>query len=369
MTEGPQDPFSSQEPTPPEDASGPELPEPKNEPEAVPRRRAGDSNPVKRRLVTALLGLYAVSAIAAAAVLWRAQIKSDDKDIDLKPAKGILASMKKKDGVAMIAISGPIYRSEGGRMFEKGAQQWARRIEKMAKRDDVKAIVLAINSPGGSVGAVQELHSVIKRVRKEHDKPIVAHLGDVAASGGYYLAAACDRVVAHPGTLVGSIGVIFSNMNLEGVFGKIGVKMRVIKSGKMKDIGSAHRPMTPEEKALLQELIDNSYGQFFSAVASGRKMEDAKLKPLADGRIFTGEQALENGLVDDLGDTYDAVLVAAKLGGLEDEQPKIIRGGESFSSMFEMFESRLRVMRSPELAAIKEIRSMAYHGLEYRWAN
>ncbi|MFH2204204.1 MAG: signal peptide peptidase SppA [Elusimicrobiota bacterium] len=342
--------------------------EPEKPPEPrLMNRRASDLHPIKRRLVMSLVGLYAVSVIAAAAVLWRSQSMrsgGDGKGIDLKPVAGMLAN---KDAVGMLTISGPIYRSEGGRMFERGVQQWGRHIEKLAKKKEVKAIVISINSPGGSVGAVQELYDTILRVKKEHKKPVVAHLGDVAASGGYYLAITCDHIVAHPGTLLGSIGVIFSNVNVEGLLTKVGIKSRVIKSGKMKDIGSMSRPMTEEERALMQELIDNAYAQFLGAVVKGRKQPASKIRPLADGRIFTGQQALELGLIDSLGDSHAAVMLAAKLGGIKDAEPRIIRGSDGLSNFMELLDSRWGGLFSARSAALQEFKQWGYHGLEYRW--
>jgi len=141
----------------------------------------------------------------------------------------------------------------------------------------------------------------------------------------------------------------------------------VIKSGKMKDIGSMSRPMTQEEQDLLQALIDNAYGQFLGAVVKGRKLPEAQIRPLADGRIFTGEQGLENGLVDQLGDSYSAVLLAAKLGGIKDKKPKVVRDGDSFASIIEMLDSKMTMMRAPELGIISEFKQFTYHGLEYRW--
>ncbi len=337
----------------------------------LPMRRASDAHPIKRKLVMSLAGLYAVSVIAAAVVLWRSHSSQNGEDgkgsVDLKPMVGLLSGAKKKDGVGLLTISGPIYRSAGGRMFERGVQQWGRKLTKLAKKKNVKAIVININSPGGSVGAVQELYTTILRVKKEYKKPIVAHLGDVAASGGYYLAVTCDKIVAHPGTLVGSIGVIFNNVNIEGLLSKIGVKSRVIKSGKMKDIGSMSRPMTKEEHALLQALIDNAYGQFLGAVVEGRKLPEEHIRPLADGRIFTGAQALENGLVDELGDSYSAILLAARLGGIKDKKPKVIRDTDGLSTFMDMLQSRWPWAKSTEVSVLSEIRQWTYHGLEYRW--
>ncbi len=332
-------------------------------------RRVSDVRPIKRKLVTALVALYAVSVIAAGAVLWRSQVRKDasSDDVSLSPARSILSSLSKKPAVGMLSISGPIYQPQSKSVFEKGVGQWGRRLERLAKREEVKAIVITINSPGGSVGAVQELYSVIRRVRKKYDKPIVAHLGDIAASGGYYLAATCDQIVAHPGSLVGSIGVIFSFSNIEELFKKIGIKSQVIKSGKMKDIGSMTRPMTPEERKLLQDLIDNAYGQFLGAVVDGRKRPESEIRPLADGRIFTGEQAMKVGLIDALGDSYEAVKIAAKLGGIQDEDPKVVRDSESLSSILELFETKLAFLRAPEFSLLRELRQQHYTGLEYRW--
>ena len=179
----------------------PEVPSPGSvpAPEPAPPPKAAPSK--KRRLVASLIALYALSIVAAAFLLWRGQPKEEDGGERFGTAAVLLG--KKKDAVGIVTIQGPIYRSSSGRVFERGVEQWTRKLRRMAKRKDVKALVLQINSPGGSVGAVQELYSMIRRVRNEYDKPIVAHLGDVAASGGYYIAAACDKIVSHPGSLLG----------------------------------------------------------------------------------------------------------------------------------------------------------------------
>jgi protease-4 len=234
----------------------------------------------------------------------------------------------------------------------------------------VKAIVLDINSPGGSVGAVQEIYSRILRVKKTKHIPFVALFGDVAASGGYYIASACDKIVAHPGTLTGSIGVIFEVQNMEGLFSKIGFKMDPIKSGAHKDIGSPARPMTPEERKILQDLIDDAYGQFVQAVADGRKMKVEEVKPLADGRIYSGTQALSNHLVDQLGDSHDALMLAAQLGGIKDEEPKIRRDAEGLNNLMELIESRARISLGlgPIEVPLPEAMSPRAHGMLYLWS-
>jgi protease-4 len=243
-----------------------------------------------------------------------------------------------------------------------------RHIKAMSEAKGVKAIILDIDSPGGSVGAVQEVYSQIQRIRKEKHIPFVAVFGDIAASGGYYIASACDKIVAHPGTLTGSIGVIFSVSNLEGLFGKVGYKMEAIKSGKFKDIGSPARAMTVEERRLLQEMIDDAYGQFLKAVADGRNGPLDKVRLLADGRIYTGQQALRTDppLVDKLGDSDDAVAWAAQLGGIKGK-PRVRHEADHFSDIFEMLDSRFHGVLEGHASILDSLKPSDHVGLEYRW--
>jgi protease-4 len=183
--------------------------------------------------------------------------------------------------------------------------------------DGVKAIILRVDSPGGGVGPSQEIYREIMRIRSSSKKKVVTSMGSVAASGGYYIACASDRIVANPGTITGSIGVIMQFSNLEDLLKKIGVKGVVIKSGEHKDIGSPFREMTPEEKKLMQEVLDNVHQQFIQAVADGRKLDKSKVAEIADGRIMTGEQAKNLGLVDQLGNLQDTIDITAKLVGIE----------------------------------------------------
>ena len=318
---------------------------------------------VKRRLILGLLGLNALSLLAAGVLLSRG--KSDGaKGGD--GAKALLSS-DFKDAVGWVSVRGPIYASESGKPWERGSEQIARRIEQLAEMKNVKAIVLDINSPGGSVGAVQEIYSRIQRVKRERRIPFIAVFGDIAASGGYYIASACDKIVAHPGTLTGSIGVIFEVSNLEGLFAKIGFKMDPIKSGKHKDIGSPARAMTPQERHILQALIDDAYGQFVQAVADGRKLPVETVKPLADGRIYSGHQALGLHLVDQLGDSRDALMLAARLGGIKDAKPKVKREAEPLDNLFELLQSRARLAFGAGPAGILPAALSAPAGLMYLW--
>jgi protease-4 len=180
----------------------------------------------------------------------------------------------------------------------------------------IKAIVLRIDSPGGAVAPTQEIFDELQKVRQK--KPLIASMGGMATSGGYYIAAACEKIVANPGTLTGSIGVIMQLNNVEELMKKIGIKGYNIKSGANKDIGSPFQALSPEGQAILQSLVDNVHGQFVTAVAKGREMDEAVVKKLADGRVYSGAQAKDLGLVDELGNLEYAIELAAKRAGLEE---------------------------------------------------
>lgn len=202
----------------------------------------------------------------------------------------------------------------------------------------VKAVVVRIDSPGGAVGASQEIFSEIARLNKE--KPVVASMGSVAASGGYYAAIGAGKIVASPGTLTGSMGVIFKFPNLEEIFQKIGYRDEVIKSGKLKDIGSPSRPLTDEERELLQALLDEVHEQFIRDIAQSRKLPEDDVRRVADGRIFSGETAKNLGLIDQLGNFNDAVALAANLAGLETETPTLVYPEDDGISFFKMLSEQ-----------------------------
>ncbi len=203
-------------------------------------------------------------------------------------------------------------------------------------RDDeaIKAIVLRIDSPGGAVGPSQEIYREIRKTIGK--KKIIASMGTVAASGGYYIAAATDGIMANPGTITGSIGVIIGFTNFEEILQKIGLYPVVVKSGKYKDIGSPVRKMTEKERKLLQAFVDNTHMQFVNAVSKGRKMEIAKVKEIADGRIFTGEMAKNLGLVDRLGNIEDAIEWAGRIGGIKGKISAVY-SKKADSSFFDYF--------------------------------
>jgi len=202
-------------------------------------------------------------------------------------------------------------------------------LERYAKDPSVLGIVLRIDSPGGAVVPAQEIYETVNRLRAD-GKKVVVSMGTVAASGGYYIAAASDKIVASPGTMTGSIGVIMEIPNVEGLMKKVGVDSIVIKSGLHKDTGSPFRQMNPEERALLQSVLDDVHQQFIEAVAKGRGLEIVDVTRLADGRVFTGRQAKAAGLVDQLGDLRDAIHAAADLVHIEGE-PEVVETQPRFS--------------------------------------
>jgi protease IV len=202
----------------------------------------------------------------------------------------------------------------------------------------VKAVVIRINSPGGVVGPTQEIHAALMRLR-ESGKPVVASLGAVAASGGYYVAVAADRIYANPGTLTGSIGVIMRLANVDALMKKVGVDYVVVKAGRYKDIGSIARAMTPEERQVLQAMLDDVHGQFIAAVAAGRQLDRAQVLGFADGRVVSGVQAQQLKMVDLLGGLDDAVDGAAALAGLP-KSPAVI-GPKRKLSLFDLLRNQL----------------------------
>ena len=233
-----------------------------------------------------------------------------------------------------------------------------RELREHADNSAIKAIVLRVNSPGGVVAPTQEIFSAIQRARKA-GKPVVATLGAVAASGGYYVAAAADRIYANPGTLTGSIGVVMQMANLEGLLKKVGVEYVVVKAGAYKDVGNFARTMSPEERKMLQALLDDVYSQFVDAVAEGRGLERKEVLAFAEGRIYSGQQALALKMVDEMGGFEDAVEAAGKLANIQG-RPKLVYPRRKFSFK-DLLESRLGLPGAgPLLPALSGFRTPLY---------
>jgi protease IV len=220
--------------------------------------------------------------------------------------------------VALIRVEGPIFDSKNT----------IDELKEHLKDPSIKAIIMRIDSPGGAVAPSQEIYEEVRKAVTK--KKIVVSMGSVAASGGYYIASPATRIVANPGTLTGSIGVIMEIPNFSGLMNKLGIKSEVVKSGRHKDIASVFRGIKKEDREILQNVLDNVHGQFILAVAEGRKMLREDVQKIADGRIFTGEQALKIGLIDEIGNLEDAVKVAGKLSGIKGE-PEVVSKKERFS--------------------------------------
>jgi protease IV len=201
-------------------------------------------------------------------------------------------------------------------------QETVRQLRLLKKDKRAKAVVLRVDSPGGVVGPSQEISAEVKGLAKV--KKVIVSMGSIAASGGYYVSAPATIIYANPGTITGSIGVLMKFSNIEGLMGKVGMKAFTIKTGKFKDVGSPVRPMTPDERQMLQGVIDSTHSQFVRAVAEGRHLPVEVVTRIADGRIFSGEQALAVKLVDRIGTLQDAIEEAGRLGGVTGE-PQLIK--------------------------------------------
>jgi protease-4 len=237
--------------------------------------------------------------------------------------------------VGVLPIGGVIYAD----------RSFGRDLVELSDREEVKAFVLEIRSPGGSVGASQDLFGQIKHLREEDDRPVVAWIGDVGASGGYYVALGADSIMALPGSMTGSIGVIMQLPHAEELLKKMGVGIEVVKSGDYKDLGSISRALTEAERAILEELVNDVYEQFVAAVVENRDLTREEVLRVADGRVVSGERAVQLGLIDGLGTLQEAIDRAAAMAGLG-ENPPTVRPGQRKTGLIDLLsgiaEGRLR---------------------------
>jgi protease-4 len=273
------------------------------------------------------MGRRLARAVGVAAVVFAASVAAVLGLLFLKEPAGLSLG---GDRVAIVEVEGVII----------DAERTVQELEAEVADASVRAIVVRIQSPGGVVAPTQEIHDAIRRARAR-GKPVVASMGSVAASGGYYLAVAADRIIANPGTLTGSIGVIMQLVELEGLLRKVGVRYEVVKAGRFKDVGSLSRPLREDERAVLQTLLDDMYEQFVTAVAEGRGLDRGVVAALADGQVYTGRRAKELGLVDELGGLDEAVRVAGELGGAPDPRVKRPRRGSRWLDLLEWLGGRL----------------------------
>ncbi|MCL1865175.1 MAG: signal peptide peptidase SppA [Spirochaetes bacterium] len=287
----------------------------------------------QRKIMTAILALLALIAVIAVIDI---SLKIDKKSkSDLK-----LTLRDFGQGIEIVRVEGPIEMSDNTRAFgmSQGAEGVIKQLNDIEKNSNIKGVVVRINSPGGTVAATQEIYEKIWKLRKKNIIT-VASMGDVAASGGYYVASACNYIMANYGTITGSIGVISYSPNLKRLFDKLGIEMNVIKSGKYKDILSSHRDITPMEKTLIQEMIDQSYHKFVKDIALGRNMNQDDILPIADGRVMNGETALNNKLIDQLGTFEDAIIKAKELASLDPDAPVYEHNVSPFKEILESMKN------------------------------
>jgi len=258
-----------------------------------------------------IVGLFGLSVVLGVAILLRrVEASACRRPFGVAP----LGSVPR---LALVEVNGPIYYDGGDRWLVRDARHIARKLKQYAEDKSIKGILLRVNSPGGTVGAVQELYAQVMKLRDERTgKPVVCFVPELCASGGYYLASAADRIVCAPGAIVGSIGVIVQTGDFSALMKKIGVKMVVVKSARFKDIGSPWREMDPEERRILEDIVMAAYDQFVDAVAAGRELTPDQVRAFADGRILPARRAVELNMVDQLGGEDDAVEVLKNLAGI-----------------------------------------------------
>jgi protease IV len=238
----------------------------------------------------------------------------------------LLALSVAADGVAGLGVSGRIAVVEVDGLINDD-ERFVRDVRRLRRDRSVQGWVVVINSPGGVVAPSQSMYETLRRVRQEDELPIVASIGSVGASGGYYVAMAADSIVALPGSITGSIGVLMEYPNVQGLMERLGVRMEVVKAGDQKDIASPFREMDPEQREILEALVRDVHEQFIEAVTAARGLSEEAVRALADGRVLSGRQAQAAGLVDVLGNREDAIAMAGRLAGLG-EHPRIIRPPE-----------------------------------------
>lgn len=241
------------------------------------------------------------------------------------------------------------------------SKEFESQLRLYGRRGGVKAVVLRLNSPGGGVAASQEIYQAIKRFRSETKKKVVASMATVAASGGYYIACAADKIYANPGSITGSIGVIAEWYNYGELLEWAKLESIVFKSGELKDAGSPTRPLTQAERVYFQNLINAMHDQFVAAVAASRKMDEEAVRKLADGRVYTGQEALENGLVDTLGTLQDAIGEAARMAGIEGE-PGIVKPPRKTISLLDILLGDAR-----SILPLNPDRSESHIRFQYLW--
>ena len=272
-----------------------------------------------------LSGITLILLVVGALFLGRAMIQ-DDGTVQQNTLQEVVVSGTGENKIVMIPISGVISDKPTDNIFLNipGMVHVVKKnLEQVAADSNVKAVIFTVDSPGGGITASDIIYNNIKRFKEATGKTVVVYMQNVAASGGYYISIVADKIIAHPTTITGSIGVIMPIVNVSKLIDKYGIEEKSIKSGLMKDIGSPLKKMLPEEKEVLTEIIDEMYMRFITLISKERELPLDQVKKLADGRIFTGNQAVNNGLIDQVGYLEDAIDITKDLAGLK--EAKIIK--------------------------------------------
>ena len=301
--------------------------------------------------VVVIVGLWVV-AIAAVIGSGGASSRGEWLEETIEDAGG--------EKVAMVSVFGEIFGDPDGVARGATDENIVSQLDQASKDPKVTAIVVDLDTPGGAVVASDTIYRKVLEIRDE-GKPVVALMRDVAASGGYYIAAGANHIVANPATLTGSIGVIMFLPNLTGSAEKLGIEPVIIKSGPFKDIASPFKDMSQQEREILEKIIDEAFDQFVSAIVEGREMEDTEVRRLADGRIYTGRQALENGLIDSLGDRAFAFDKAKELA--ESPDASLVR----YVRTVGLAESLLGFSAPDPAEELREAIGFPRPGLHYLW--
>lgn len=288
-----------------------------------------------------ILGISAISSGISDKINSEARMKKMEASL-MNAVNGmneeVIEEGDSQNRIAVISVEGAIMNVPQASFLTESYDHKAtlNALDDILQDDTIKGVLLKVNSPGGGVYESAELHKRIKAI-VDAKKPVYVAMGNTAASGGYYISAPATKIYAAPSTLTGSIGVIMGGTNLSGLMDKLGIADQTIKSAAHKDIGSNTRPMTDEERAILQSVVDDLYGEFLNVVSNGRHMDMATLRPLADGSVFTGKQAKQKGLVDELGYTED--VLAALKKAIKCDNPEVFNytkglGDGFFASLF-----------------------------------
>lgn len=309
----------------------------------------------EKQIVSILIALFVITI-----VLSLVRFNAGNHAVSSRNSDGFDASLVSgKPGIAVLYIYGTISATQMSALsYPSSVDGLISQLKSLEEDSHIKAVVLRINSPGGSSGSSQELYQAIKTFKKHTKKPVVVSIADVGASGAYWVALAADKIYANPSSLIGSIGVIMNSLDFSAFAQKYGFEMNTIKSGEYKDIFSSWRKMSPQEKVLLEALVQNVHQQFIADFVKARGLKPEDAKKIADGRVFTGEQAKALRLIDETGGLQEAIDCATKLAGIKEKPRIIIKTKNPMMQFLEMWGADSQFNWSRVLSKMNELGSV-----------